>query len=47
MVCVKNYETVSIFVKLTKRKPMDSFFPDTVYIEAYIEVIRGIISLEP
>jgi len=30
MVCAKNYETASTFVKVIPRKLLASFFPDTV-----------------
>jgi len=36
MVHAKNYETVSTFVKVMRRKLLASFFPDTVYIVIYI-----------
>jgi len=32
MVCAKNYETTSKFVKVMARNTVASFFPDTVYI---------------
>jgi len=32
MVCAKNYETASTFVKVIPRKLLASFFLDTVYI---------------
>ena len=31
MVHVKNYETMSTFVKVLQKKTLASFFPDTVY----------------
>jgi len=36
MVCAKNYETVSTFVKVIQRKLVASFFLDTVYKNSFV-----------
>jgi len=42
MIHAKNYETASTFVKVIKRKPLASFFPDTVYILTSIFTVNRI-----
>jgi len=39
MVHAKKYETVTTFVKVMQKKPWPLFFPDTVYIKNWKQVI--------